>query len=150
MNILSNLRPADGSVKKRKRIGRGQGSGHGGTSTRGMNGNKARSGYKSKRGHEGGQTPIQMRLPKRGFKNINRIDYVALNLEALQSLAEKHHLMSIDFDILRQHKVIKHTEKFKVLSNGALKLPLRIKAHAFSASAKEAIEAVGGVAELIK
>lgn len=149
MNILSKLTPAKGSVKKRKRIARGQGSGMGGTSTRGHKGQKSRSGYSKKMHHEGGQTPLQMRLPKRGFKNINRIDYVALNVGQLQHLAEKHELSSVDFDTLRSLRIIKATDKVKVLGNGELTKPLSVTLHAASASAKQAIETAGGTFEKI-
>ena len=98
---LHTLKPAAGAVKKVKRIARGEGSGHGGTATRGHKGDKARTGHKNKRNHEGGQMPLQMRLPKRGFKNINRVEYVAFNLDRLESLAEKHNVEMIDFDFLR-------------------------------------------------
>lgn len=146
MDILSNLKPAEGSIKKRKRIGRGQGSGRGGTSTKGHKGQQSRSGYSQKRGFEGGQTPIQMRLPKRGFKNYNRVEYVALNLGDLQKIAEKHNLTTISFETLRELKKVKKTDKVKVLGNGTVTTALTVNLHKFSASAKEAIEAAGGQA----
>lgn len=149
MNILSNLRPAKGSVKKQKRIARGQGSGHGGTSTRGHKGNQSRSGYSRKRNFEGGQTPIQMRLPKRGFKNINRVEYVPFNLDDLQHIADKYHLLTIDDEKLKDLRYLQRSDKMKVLGDGELKSPLHVTAHAFSASAKKAIEAAGGSATAI-
>ena len=117
---LNNLRPAKGSNKSSKRIARGQGSGRGGTSTRGNKGDKARSGFKAKRAHEGGQMPIQMRLPKFGFKNVNRVEYVAINLNTLDALAEIHNVTEINFEFLTSKKVIKKSEKFKILGTGDL------------------------------
>lgn len=149
MNILSNLKPAKGSVKKEKRIARGQGSGHGGTATRGMNGHRSRAGYSAKRNFEGGQTPIQMRLPKRGFKNINNIDYVPFNLSKLQALADKYNLSSITFESLRELRLIKATDKIKILGTGELTSTLQVAAHAYSKTAKEAIEAKGGTATIL-
>lgn len=149
MDILSNLQPAEGSIKKGKRIGRGQGSGRGGTSTKGDKGQKSRSGYSRKRHHEGGQTPIQMRLPKRGFNNINRVEYVPLNLEQLQYIADKHNLASIDFDTLRKFHLVKKGDKVKVLAKGELTKAINVKLHACSKAAKEAIEAQGGTIETI-
>ncbi len=150
MSALHNLKPAVGSVRKPKRIGRGQGSGHGGTSTRGHKGAQSRSGYSQKRNFEGGQTPLQIRVPKRGFKNINRVDFKALNLSDLQYLAEKHNVSTIDFESLCKWRVIKKTEKVKDLANGSLTTPLTVNLHAFSAKAKEALEDAGGVATLIE
>ncbi len=150
MNILSNLKPAEGSVKNKKRVGRGQGSGRGGTSTRGHKGQKSRSGYSKKRNHEGGQTPLQMRLPKRGFKNFNRVDYVAMNLERLQELAEKHGTNTIDFDKLREWGMVKKSDKVKVLGRGELSKAVNVRLHAFSESAKSAIESAGGTAETLE
>lgn len=146
---LSNLRPAAGSVKTRKRIGRGQGSGHGGTSTRGHKGDKARSGAKEKRHFEGGQTPMQRRLPKRGFKNINRVDYTALNLGALEALVQKSGNTSFDLEALVAVGIAKASDKVKVLGKGKLTSKVNIKVHAVSASAKAAIEACGGSVELV-
>ena len=140
---LSNLRPALGSVKTRKRIGRGTGSGHGGTSTRGHKGDKARRGSKEKRHFEGGQTPMQRRLPKRGFQNINRVDYVPLNLGHLEDLVKKTGLKSMDVEAMVAAGVAKASEKIKVLGNGKLTSQVNIKVHAISASAKAAIEAAG-------
>ncbi len=141
---LSNLKPAAGSTHKVKRIGRGQGSGKGGTSTRGHKGAKSRSGFKSKIGFEGGQMPLQRRLPKFGFKNINRIEYKAVNVGMLQSLAERDNLTVIDKDVLIQAGLLSKNELLKVLGDGVLSLKLEVKADAFSAKAVAAIEAVGG------
>ena len=146
---LHNLKPAKGSTKKVKRIGRGEGSGHGGTSTRGYNGAQSRSGYKAKRGHEGGQTPIQRRLPKRGFKNLNRIEFQVFNLSSLSDMAVKYATTVIDVDFLVKNHIVGKTEKVKILGNGELKSAVSVKAHAFSAKAKETIEAKGGKAETI-
>jgi len=147
---LSTLKPAAGSIKKRKRIGRGQGSGHGGTSTRGHKGAKSRSGYKSKAGFEGGQMPLQRRVPKRGFKNINRVEYTGINLDKLQEYVDKFNLATVDFDALRNLGAIKKTEKYKILGRGELKAKLEVTAHAFSQTAKTAIENAGGVAKVIE
>ena len=141
---LSNLKPAKGSVKKSKRVGRGQGSGKGGTSTRGHKGAKSRSGYSKKIGFEGGQMPLQRRVPKSGFKNINRKEYKAINLITLQTLAEKNNLEKIDFEILRKAGLIAKNDLIKVLGNGTLERKLEVHAHAFSKSAVEAIEAQKG------
>ena len=143
---LHNLKPAKGSTKKDKRIARGQGSGHGGTATRGHNGAKSRSGYKTKRGFEGGQMPLQRRLPKRGFTNVNRIDYIAVNIERLQALSEKHNVTTFDLETFTKLGVTKSRDLVKVLSSGEITTNLNITAHAFSASAKSAIEAQGGTA----
>jgi len=141
---LSNLKPAEGSTKNRKRIGRGTGSGRGGTSTRGHKGAGSRSGTSTKIGFEGGQMPLQRRLPKVGFKNINRVEYVGINLDALQGLAEKFNLTSIDFDTFRQHGLASKNDLIKILGRGEVKTKLEVKAHAFSATAQKAIEAAGG------
>ena len=141
---LSNLRPAEGSTKTRKRIGRGPGSGLGGTSTRGHKGAKSRSGYKNKIGFEGGQMPIQRRLPKFGFKNINRVEYKAINIETLQSLAEAKNLSKIGIAELQEAGFISSSQLVKVLGNGTLTLKLEVEAHAFSKRAEAAIQAVGG------
>lgn len=141
---LSNLQPAEGSTKNRKRIGRGTGSGRGGTSTRGHKGAGSRSGYKSKVGFEGGQMPLQRRLPKVGFNPINRTEYVSINLDALQGLADKYNLTAIDFDTFREHGLASKNDLVKILGRGEVKSKLDVKAHAFSASAQEAIEAAGG------
>lgn len=141
---LHTLKPAEGSVHKRKRVGRGVGSGRGRTSTRGHKGAKSRSGYSSKRGFEGGQMPIQMRLPKRGFKNINRQSYAPINLRRLQDIAEKYQLESIDFDTLVKLRIVSKNTKVKILGTGELTTKVNVSAHAFSASAKQAIEGLGG------
>ncbi len=146
---LHSLKPAKGSVKSRKRIARGQGSGRGGTSTRGHKGAKSRSGYKIKRGFEGGQMPLQMRLPKIGFKNPTRVEYVALNLDELQAFSEKHDVTDIDLALLTEKRYIRKNDRIKVLGRGDVSKKLNVKAHAFSASAKEKIESNGGTAELI-
>ena len=141
---LSNLRPAEGSTKTRKRIGRGPGSGLGGTSTRGHKGAKSRSGYKNKIGFEGGQMPIQRRLPKFGFKNINRVEYKAINIETLQKLSESKGLSKIGLSELQEAGFISSSQLVKVLGTGALTAKLEVEAHAFSKSAEAAIQAVGG------
>ncbi len=141
---LSNLKPAEGSTKNKKRIGRGTGSGRGGTSTRGHKGAGSRSGTSTKVGFEGGQMPLQRRLPKVGFKNINRVEYVGINLDVLQGLAEKFNLKAIDFTILREHGLVSKNDLVKVLGRGELKSKLEVKAHAFSGAAQKAIEAAGG------
>lgn len=146
---LHTLKPAKGSIKKRKRIARGQGSGHGGTSTRGHKGQKSRSGYSRKRNFEGGQMPLQMRLPKRGFKNFNRIVYVPLNLDRLQAIAEKFNLTTINSETLVASGIVKGTDKIKVLGNGALTSKLEVSVHACSETAKSAIEAVGGTVNVL-
>lgn len=141
---LHNLTPAEGSVKSGKRIARGQGSGRGGTSTKGHKGAKSRSGYKSKRAFEGGQMPLQMRLPKRGFKSPNRVTYTGLNLDWITSYAEKNGLTEITPEILISANVISKTDKIKVLGRGELGKALKITAHAISESAKSSIESKGG------
>lgn len=141
---LSNLKPAEGSTKTRKRIGRGPGSGLGGTSTRGHKGAKSRSGYKNKIGFEGGQMPIQRRLPKFGFKNINRVEYKAINIETLQQLAEAKNLTKVGVNELVEAGFISAAQLVKVLGNGSLTAKLEVEAHAFSKSAEAAIQAVGG------
>ena len=141
---LSSLSPAKGSVKKEKRIARGQGSGHGGTSTRGHKGAKSRSGYSKKIGFEGGQMPLQRRVPKFGFKNINRVEYKAINLDTLQLIAEKNNVDVIDIDILKNNGIISRNDLVKVLGRGELKTKITITAHKFSAKAKSSIEALGG------
>jgi large subunit ribosomal protein L15 len=146
---LSNLHPAEGSVKNRKRIGRGTGSGHGGTSTRGHKGDKARSGAKEKRHFEGGQTPMQRRLPKRGFKNINRVEYTPVNLASLEDLVQKTGKSTFDVTTLVLMGFAKKSEKIKILGNGNLSSKVDITAHATSASAKAAIEALGGSVTLV-
>jgi large subunit ribosomal protein L15 len=141
---LSNLKPAAGSIKMRKRIGRGSGSGLGGTSTRGHKGAKSRSGYSRKIGFEGGQMPFQRRVPKFGFKNINRVEFKAVNLDAIQKLVDAKKLTKIDIDEFIKAGFISSKQLVKVLANGVLTSKLEIQAHAFSKTAVAAIEAVGG------
>lgn len=146
---LSNLKPATGSVKTGKRVGRGQGSGLGGTSTRGHKGAKSRSGYSRKRGFEGGQMPLQRRVPKFGFKNINRIEYKAINIDTLQKLAEVKGLEVINSATFVEAGFVSSTQLVKILGKGTLTAKLEVSANAFSASAIKAIEAVGGKAVTI-
>lgn len=146
---LSTLKPADGSTKNRKRIGRGQGSGRGGTSTRGHKGAKSRSGYSSKKGFEGGQMPLQRRVPKFGFTNINRKEFRGINLDALQLLADTNKVAAIDAEFLVNHGLAQKNDKIKILGRGELKGKIEVKAHAFSESAKKAIEEKGGTAVTI-
>ena len=146
---LSNLRPAKGSVKEGKRLGRGQGSGKGGTSTRGHKGAKQRSGYKRKIGFEGGQMPLQRRVPKYGFKNINRKEYKAINISTLQNLAETHNLEKIDVEVFLMAGLISKNDMVKILGKGTLEKKLEVHAHAFSKSAIVAIEAKNGTAVIL-
>jgi large subunit ribosomal protein L15 len=146
---LSNLRPAKGSVKKSKRLGRGQGSGKGGTSTRGHKGAKSRSGYSKKIGFEGGQMPLQRRVPKYGFKNINRKEYKGINLSTLQIIAEKHNIEKIDFEVLVMAGLVSKNALVKILGKGTIERKLEVHAHAFSKSAVEAIEAKKGTAVIL-
>ncbi|QGY42819.1 50S ribosomal protein L15 [Maribellus comscasis] len=146
---LSNLQPAPGSTKSDKRIGRGQGSGRGGTSTRGHKGQKSRSGYSRKIGFEGGQMPLQRVVPKSGFKNINRVEYKAINLDVLQQLADKKKVTTIDVAALINAGFMSKNEKVKILGGGTLSAKLDVKAHAFSKSAKEAIEKLEGTTEIL-
>ena len=141
---LHTLKPSKGSTKKRRRIGRGEGSGKGGTATRGHKGQQSRSGYSKKRNFEGGQMPLQMRLPKRGFKNPNRVEYTAINISDLQKIAEKYKVDSIDLTFLVDQRIVRKNDRVKVLAKGSLDKKLKVEAHAFSAKAKEAIEAKGG------
>ncbi len=146
---LSSLKPAKGSTQDRKRIGRGTGSGKGGTSTRGHKGAQSRSGYSSKRGFEGGQMPLQRRVPKFGFKNPFRMEYHGINLDTLQELADAKKITSIDVQILVENGLASKKERIKILGRGELKSKIEVKAHAFSATAKQAIEAKGGSTEII-
>ncbi|MCM1020977.1 MAG: 50S ribosomal protein L15 [Muribaculum sp.] len=141
---LNNIRPAVGSTKTRKRVGRGSGSGRGGTSTRGHKGAKSRSGYSRKIGFEGGQMPLQRRLPKFGFKNINRVEYKAINVGLLQTLAEAKNLNKVGIEELRQAGYINKHQLVKILAEGTITLALQVEANAFSAAAQKAIEAAGG------
>ena len=146
---LSNLKPAKGSTKTSKRLGRGQGSGKGGTSTRGHKGAKSRSGYSQKIGFEGGQMPLHRRVPKWGFKNRNRVEYRGINVDVLQKLFESKNISVIDPDILYANGLISKNDLVKILGRGEFTAKLEVKAHAFSDKAKEAIEAQGGVASII-
>ena len=146
---LHNLKPAEGSVKKGKRIGRGEGSGHGGTATKGNTGQQARTGYQSKIGHEGGQMPIQRRMPKRGFKNNNKIDYKVFNLGQLDFLIEKYEIKEFNLENLYINGLISRTDSVKILGNGELKAKIAFKVNKVSVKAKEAIEAAGSTIELI-
>ena len=144
---LSNLKPAKGSVKSKKRIARGQGSGHGGTATRGHKGQKSRSGYSKKVGFEGGQMPLQRRVPKFGFKNINRIDYKGINLDTIQALVDAKKIKDeVTFEILLANGLVRKNEVVKILGRGALTAKLNVTAHKFTATAQAAIEASGGTA----
>lgn len=143
---LSNLKPAEGSTKTRKRIGRGPGSGLGGTSTRGHKGAKSRSGYSKKIGFEGGQMPLQRRVPKFGFKNINRVEYKAINLETIQKLADAKNFTQVGINELIEAGFVSTKQLVKILGNGVLTSKLTVEAHAFSKTAISAIEAVGGTA----
>tara|TARA_R110000868_G_scaffold136158_3_gene348988 strand:+ start:168 stop:614 length:447 start_codon:yes stop_codon:yes gene_type:complete len=146
---LSNLKPAQGSVRKGKRVGRGEGSGRGGTSARGHKGAKSRSGYSKKVGFEGGQMPLQRRVPKFGFTNINRKEFKGINLDTLQLIANTKKLDAIDIDVLIDNGWATKNTLVKILGRGTLESKIDVKVHAFSKSAKEAIEAKGGTAETI-
>lgn len=144
---LSKLTPAEGSVKNaKKRLGRGQGSGKGGTSTKGHKGAQSRSGYSAKRGFEGGQMPLQRRVPKFGFKNINRVEYRGINLDVIQGLIDNNKVSTIDLELLISKGLAHKNDKVKILGRGELKGKVDVKVHAFSATAKSAIEAKGGSA----
>ncbi|MCR5192202.1 MAG: 50S ribosomal protein L15 [Bacteroidales bacterium] len=147
---LSNLKPAEGAIKHSKRIGRGAGSGKGGTSTRGNKGAKARSGYHAKIGYEGGQMPLYRRVPKFGFKNINRVEYVGINIDLLNSLAETKKITDFNIEVFKQNGLISSSDRIKILGRGELNNTVNVTAHAFSASAKKAIEDKGGVATVIE
>ena len=147
---LHQIKPAAGSIKKKKRIARGQGSGHGGTSTRGHKGAKSRSGYSKKRNFEGGQMPLQMRVPKRGFNSPNRIEVVPMNLGRLQALADKYKVSEISLEWLRSNNVIKKNDVIKVLGNGKLTSSIKVEAHAASESATKAVEAAGGSIQIVQ
>ena len=144
---LNNLKPAKGSTHHDKRVGRGAGSGHGGYSTRGLKGAKSRSGYSRKLGFEGGQMPLQRRLPKFGFTNIKRVEYKAINLSTLEDLAAKNNLTEVTFETLVQAGFVSNNDKVKILGNGAVTRALAVKANAFSKSAEAAIVAAGGSVE---
>jgi large subunit ribosomal protein L15 len=147
---LHNLRPAKGAVHKEKRIGRGEASGHGGTSTKGNKGGQSRAGYKRKMAHEGGQMPIQRRVPKRGFKNPNRIEYKVFNLGQIEQLVEKYGIQEFSLENLYTNGLINQTDRVKILGNGELKTKLSFKVNAMSEKAKQAIETAGGSVELVK
>ncbi len=147
---LSNLKPAEGSIKHSKRIGRGAGSGKGGTATRGNKGAKARSGYHQKVGFEGGQMPLYRRVPKFGFKNINRVEYVGINLDTLNAIAEAQNIAEINVDVFKQNGLISAKDRIKILGRGELSKAVNVTAHAFSTSAKAAIEAKGGKTTVIE
>jgi large subunit ribosomal protein L15 len=146
---LNNLQPAQGSTHAQDRRGRGQGSGGGGTAKRGHKGQKSRSGYSKKKGFEGGQMPLQRVVPKSGFKNVNRVEFVGINLEVLQTLAQKSNLSVIDKDALVLAGLASRNDKVKILGNGVLSIKLDVKANAFSKSAKEAIEKLQGTTEIL-
>lgn len=146
---LSNLKPAKGSVKNRKRIGRGQGSGRGGTSTKGHKGAQSRSGYKRKSGFEGGQMPLFRRVPKFGFRNINRVEYRGININTLQKLVDDKKVKTVNQEVLIENGLANKNDLIKILGMGELKAKLEVTAHAFSKSAIAAIEAQGGTATKI-
>lgn len=146
---LHTLKPAEGSIKNGKRIGRGQGSGRGGTSTRGHNGAQSRSGYSRKLGFEGGQMPLQRRVPKFGFTSPNRVEYRAINLDTLQELADKTKAKKIDIEFLIANGLANKNDNVKVLGRGELKAKLEVAVHKFSESAVKSIEAAGGKAETV-
>ncbi len=143
---LSSLKPAEGSVKREKRLGRGEGTGRGGTSTKGHKGQKSRSGYKRQAGFEGGQMPLQRRVPKFGFKNVNRKSYKGINIGVLQELAEKKGVSSFDVQALINAGLASRNDLVKILGDGTLEAKLEVTAHAFSKTAQEAIEKSGGTA----
>jgi large subunit ribosomal protein L15 len=146
---LHTLKPAEGSVRKNKRLGRGQGSGKGGTSTRGHKGAQSRSGYSKKLGFEGGQMPLQRRIPKYGFNNPNRVEYKAINIDVVQQLVEKTNTNKVDIELLVVNGLASKNDKIKILGRGSLSTEVEVVAHAFSASAIEQIEKVGGKATKI-
>jgi len=147
---LHTLKPAKGSTHKQKRLGRGEASGKGGTSTKGNKGQQARTGYQRKMAHEGGQMPIQRRVPKRGFKNPHRIDYKVFNLGQIDQLAEKYGIQDFTLENLYTNGLISQTDRVKILANGELKAKLTFKVNAISEKAKSAIEATGGTVEVVK
>ena len=149
MEDLSKLKPAKGAVRDNKRLGRGQGSGYGGTAGKGHKGQKADTGYNRRRGFEGGQTPLVRRLPKFGFTNPTRVEYKGINLDAIQAMADKTGVKSIDIAIMRKNGLVSRNDLVKILGRGELKGAIEVKAHAFSATAKAAIEAKGGKTEIV-
>jgi len=146
---LHELRPAKGATQREKRIGRGEASGHGGTSTKGNKGGQSRAGYKRKMAHEGGQMPIQRRVPKRGFTNIHRIEYKVFNVGQIDQLLEKYDIKDFSFENLYSNKLVSQNDKVKILGNGEIKSKLAFKVNAVSQKAKEAIEAAGGTVEIV-
>ena len=146
---LHQLRPAKGATQKEKRIGRGEASGHGGTSTKGNKGGQSRAGYKRKMAHEGGQMPIQRRVPKRGFTNIHRIEYKVFNVGQIDQLLEKYDIKEFSFEHLYSNKLVSQNDKVKILGNGEIKSKLAFKVNAVSEKAKAAIEAAGGTIEIL-
>lgn len=147
---LHELRPAKGATHKTKRIGRGEGSGHGGTATKGTKGAQSRTGFKNKMAHEGGQMPIQRRIPKRGFKNPHRVEYKVFNLGQIEQLAEKYNISEVSLENLYINGLISQTDSVKILGNGEIKTKLIFKVNAVSEKAKSAIEAAGGSVEIVK
>lgn len=147
---LHNLTPAPGSIKKSKRIARGQGSGRGGTSTKGHKGQQSRSGYHTKRHHEGGQMPLQMRIPKVGFNSPNRVEYVGINLDQLQAFATKHEITEVTLDVLRKANFVKKRDVVKILGRGELTGAVKVEAHAVTVTARAAIEAKGGTVTIVQ
>src|SRR3978361_687715 len=147
---LHELRPAKGAVHKEKRLGRGEASGKGGTSTKGNKGGQSRTGYKRKRAHEGGQMPIQRRIPKRGFKNPFRIEYKVFNLGQIDHLVKKYGITEFSVDYLYTNGLVNQTDKVKILGNGELKAKIPFKVNAISEKAKQAIETLGGSVEIVK
>ena len=146
---LHTLKPAKGSTQREKRIGRGEASGKGGTSTKGNKGGQSRAGYKSKKAHEGGQMPIQRRIPKRGFKNNDRIEFKVINLGQVDQLLEKYGIKEFSFENLYDNKLVSQNDKVKILGSGEIKSKLAFKVNAVSQKAKEAIEAAGGTVEIV-
>ena len=146
---LHELRPAKGATQREKRIGRGEASGHGGTSTKGNKGGQSRAGYKRKMAHDGGQMPIQRRVPKRGFTNIHRVEYKVFNLGQVDQLLEKYGIKEFSFENLYDNKLVSQNDKVKILGNGEIKSKLAFKVNAVSQKAKEAIEAAGGTVEIV-
>jgi len=147
---LHNLKPSEGATHKQKRLGRGEASGKGGTATKGNKGGQSRAGYSSKRAHEGGQMPIQRRVPKRGFSNINRVEYTVFNLGQIDHIAEKYTITEFSLETLYMNGLIQQTDNVKILGNGELKTKLSFKVNAVSAKAKAGIEAAGGTVEIVK
>lgn len=147
---LHELRPAKGATKRVKRLGRGEASGHGGTSTKGNKGHQSRSGFKNRRAHEGGQMPIQRRVPKRGFKNNNRVEFKVFNLGQIEQLVAKYGLTEFSLDTLFMNGLVSRTDLVKILGNGELATKINFKVNAISDKAQKAIEAVGGTVEIVK